>query len=190
VFSSRRSWWNVLGAGLLAAGTIAAATGTSLVSAGASPGPLVGPNQLFAGFVNGNHFSPTVRMACFGPIRPGETGHPLAGQTFSVQLEVDVPGGFTAATASLRRSRPRSRCPVQGAAMLSSRPNRQQATRGRTSFRSRSSASPDPARPSRPGQSAPADDRVDSGFSVRIGTWRGLPLALCPISCSRRPLPR
>jgi hypothetical protein len=100
VFSSRRSWWNVLGAGLLAAGTIAAATGTSLVSAGASPGPLVGPNQLFAGFVNGNHFSPTVRMACFGPIRPGETGHPLAGQTFSVQLEVDVPGGFTGSSAN------------------------------------------------------------------------------------------
>jgi hypothetical protein len=95
-----RRWWNLVGASLLAAGTVAAAAGTTVASASASPGPAVGPNQLFAGFVNGSHFSATVRMACFGPIRPGQTGHPLPGQTFSVQLEVDVPGGFTGSSAN------------------------------------------------------------------------------------------
>ena len=96
----RRTWWNVVGAGLMAAGTIAAVAGTTAVSASASPGRLVGPNQLFAGFVNGTHFSATVRMACFGPVRPGQTGHPLAGQTFAVEPEVDVPGGNTGSSAN------------------------------------------------------------------------------------------
>jgi hypothetical protein len=69
-------------------------------SAGASPGSVIGPNQLFAGFVNGSHFSATVRMACFGAIRPGQTGHPMGGQTFSVEREVDLPGGFTGTSAN------------------------------------------------------------------------------------------
>ena len=48
----------------------------------------VGPNQYFTGVING-HLGNTVipiaiRMACFGAIRPGETGHPMAGQTLAV----------------------------------------------------------------------------------------------------------
>ncbi len=104
--SSRRwrRWRNLLGAGFLAAGTIAAAAGATAVTATAAgattPATAIGPNQLFAGFVSGSHFRATVRMACFGPIRPGQTGHPLPGQTFAVQREVDVPGGFTGSSAN------------------------------------------------------------------------------------------
>jgi hypothetical protein len=56
------------------------------VRAGAG-GP-VGPHQYFAGVINGvdgNTVTPiSIQMACFGPLRPGETGHPLGGQTLAV----------------------------------------------------------------------------------------------------------
>lgn len=49
----------------------------------------IGPQQYFTGVVNGtagDTVSPIpVRMGCFGPLTPGETGHPLAGQTLSVR---------------------------------------------------------------------------------------------------------
>jgi hypothetical protein len=89
-----------LGAGLLTAGAMTVMVSSAVATAAASPGPLVGPNQLFAGFVNGRHSGATVRMACFGAIRPGQRGHPMAGQNFAVQLEVDVPGGFTGSSAN------------------------------------------------------------------------------------------
>src|SRR5579864_6920914 len=59
----------------------------------------VGPNQYFTGVINGHDGNTTIpiviRMACFGPIKPGETGHPEAGQTVAVhQL-------FPPATSSL-----------------------------------------------------------------------------------------
>jgi hypothetical protein len=48
----------------------------------------VGPNQYFSGVINGtdgNTATPiAIQMACFGPLRPGETGHPLGGQTLAV----------------------------------------------------------------------------------------------------------
>jgi hypothetical protein len=48
----------------------------------------VGPDQFFTGVINGhdgNTTSPiTIRMACLGPVKPGETGHPMAGQTLAV----------------------------------------------------------------------------------------------------------
>jgi hypothetical protein len=53
------------------------------------------PNQLFVGFVNNQRPSATIRMACFGPVRPGQTGHPVAGQTLTVTRSLDVPGGNT-----------------------------------------------------------------------------------------------
>jgi hypothetical protein len=89
------TWSSVLGAVLLAA----VLGGPAAASAGASPGPPVGPHQLFAGFVNGRHWGATIDMACFGAIRPGQTGHPVAGQTFAVEREVDVPGGYTGTAA-------------------------------------------------------------------------------------------
>ena len=77
----------------LLAGAFLTATATAAltlsVPAGAAVPPQgkIGPNQVFAGSVNGQTGFATpvvVRMACFGPIRPGQTGHPLAGQTLEV----------------------------------------------------------------------------------------------------------
>ncbi len=48
----------------------------------------VGPDQYFTGVINGhdgNTVTPiTIDMACFGAAMPGETGHPMAGQTLAV----------------------------------------------------------------------------------------------------------
>jgi hypothetical protein len=48
----------------------------------------IGPKQYFTGVINGHDGNTVVpiaiRMACFGAVRPGETGHPMAGQTLSV----------------------------------------------------------------------------------------------------------
>jgi hypothetical protein len=48
----------------------------------------VGPHQFFAGVINGKDGNTTVPipidMACFGPLTPGETGHPMGGQTLAV----------------------------------------------------------------------------------------------------------
>jgi hypothetical protein len=60
----------------------------------------IGPHQLFDGFVNHHRPTATILMACLGPIRPGQTGHPLRGQSLSVQPSVDVPGGYTGSAAN------------------------------------------------------------------------------------------
>jgi hypothetical protein len=44
----------------------------------------LGTHEMFGGRVDGATTAATVRMACFGPDRPGRTGHPLAGQTVGV----------------------------------------------------------------------------------------------------------
>jgi hypothetical protein len=71
----------------------------------AAAGPLrVGPDQYFVGLVNGltGQVQPVViQMACVGPIVPGETGHPVRGQTVSAfPSEDNAPFlGFTGADA-------------------------------------------------------------------------------------------
>lgn len=54
----------------------------------AGPRPRVGPHQSFDGLVNGHRGNAAVPVvvfvACAGPIRPGETGHPVAGQTVEI----------------------------------------------------------------------------------------------------------
>src|SRR5262249_54022980 len=65
------------------------------------PAP-IGPNQYFYGLVNDHAGQATIQMGCFGPIRPGQTGHPLAGQTVKV-LPAPAPTtsdlGFTGSAA-------------------------------------------------------------------------------------------
>jgi hypothetical protein len=51
----------------------------------------VAPNQYFVGVVNGRSGPAVIRMACFGPVSPGEKGHPLAGQTLAVRDLGKVP---------------------------------------------------------------------------------------------------
>src|ERR1700719_1497387 len=58
-----------------------------------------GPMQFFTGGINGtdcNTVNPiTIKMACYGAIHPGETGHPLRGQTLAVhQLFPPSPGSL------------------------------------------------------------------------------------------------
>jgi hypothetical protein len=65
----------------------------------------IGPNQAFVGLVNGSSFNAVIEMACFGPSRPGERGHPLAGQTLEVRpvgpVANPVAWGFTGAARQI-----------------------------------------------------------------------------------------
>ncbi len=45
----------------------------------------IGPGQYFVGAVNGETDMAVIRMACFGPVHPGQTGHPMAGQKLQVK---------------------------------------------------------------------------------------------------------
>ncbi|MGW5349576.1 hypothetical protein ACWERV_03530 [Streptomyces sp. NPDC004031] len=44
------------------------------------------PHQTFVGQVNGVTIGAVIQVGCFGPVSSTSTGHPLAGQTVSVQL--------------------------------------------------------------------------------------------------------
>jgi hypothetical protein len=87
---------------LLFASIVAASTALWASAAGAQiqPSP-IGPNQLFNGLVNGSSGSAVIRMACFGPIRPGQTGHPFAGQTVAVSRALEAGPGFTGLADSI-----------------------------------------------------------------------------------------
>jgi hypothetical protein len=74
-------------------------TAVSATEAAASlpGGGLIGPNQVFGALINGSNGSNEpviIKMACFGPTRPGQTGHPFAGQTVSVFRPEVIRGQF------------------------------------------------------------------------------------------------
>ena len=78
----------------VAAGALSAAPGV----AGAVPvqDPVViGPHQSFVGAVNGATSNAVIRMACFGPIQPGQLGHPMSGQSSEVERSTLLGAGFT-----------------------------------------------------------------------------------------------
>lgn len=50
----------------------------------------IGPNMPFVGLVNGVSSDAVITLACLGPITPGETGHPMAGQTVEVETVLPV----------------------------------------------------------------------------------------------------
>jgi hypothetical protein len=92
----------ILGAVLVLASS---ATVASRAGAAVTPPTKVGPNQYFSASIKGQLGvgSPaTIHMACFGPLRPGQTGHPMAGQTAEVfRPEVIVSHlGFTGPDAT------------------------------------------------------------------------------------------
>jgi hypothetical protein len=76
----------MVGLAVLAGGVPSGAAGE--VATGHAGAGRVGPDQYFTGVVNGtngNTVSPIpIQMACFGPVHPGQTGHPLKGQTLAV----------------------------------------------------------------------------------------------------------
>ncbi len=86
---TRRSVLSALAAGAAALSLLAIAG-----PAGARIyGDKVGPNQWFSAEVNGSlglSHPVAIQMACFGPIKPGETGHPFAGQTVAVSRAVAI----------------------------------------------------------------------------------------------------
>jgi len=82
---------------------VVAATAMVVVSAGAAipPQGKVGPRQYFEGLVNGQAGIGTpvaIKMACFGPVRPGEKGHPIAGQTVEVMRPLVIVVGHSGYT--------------------------------------------------------------------------------------------
>ncbi|RAG85971.1 hypothetical protein DN069_09370 [Streptacidiphilus pinicola] len=85
--SSARSTRHPLRSATLAAAVLGLATGLAGAVApaaqAADPAP-VGPNQFFSGLVNGSATDPAIQMACYGPVTPGELGHPLPGQSVEV----------------------------------------------------------------------------------------------------------
>ena len=66
---------------------VAAVTAVGLQAGPALASP-VGHKQYFTGVINGKDGNTTIpitiRMACFGTIKPGEKGHPMKGQTLAV----------------------------------------------------------------------------------------------------------
>ncbi len=84
---------------------VASSAGLTQVAAAATPPQgRIGPDQVFAASVAGQlgvGAPAAIQMACFGPLRRGETGHPLAGQSVEVFRPevVDTHDGFTGPAA-------------------------------------------------------------------------------------------
>jgi hypothetical protein len=79
----------------LAAAVLVAATALPASAEVADPAP-IGPHEYFYGFVNGQTSHTVIKMACYGPVFPGQTGHPLPGQTVEVR-----PAGIASSLAGL-----------------------------------------------------------------------------------------
>ncbi|HEY3479978.1 MAG TPA: hypothetical protein VGL02_13865 [Streptomyces sp.] len=79
-----------LGALALLGGAVALSTAGPAAADVVDPGPIA-PHQLFVGQVNGVTTGAVIKVGCFGPVTPGETGHPMAGQTVDVMPAVAVP---------------------------------------------------------------------------------------------------
>lgn len=87
---------------LAMAGLLAIGSGATASAAVQDPVP-IGPNEFFIGLVNGSNgvSSPAIiQTSCFGPVQPGQTGHPLPGQTVEVQEVVPVSVGTVGYTGN------------------------------------------------------------------------------------------
>lgn len=80
---------------VIAATAVAMFGGASAATAQVAP---IGPNQFFTGLVNGTHTNAVIDMVCPGPAFPGQTGHPVSGQTVSV-TQSSTATGFTGSLA-------------------------------------------------------------------------------------------
>ncbi len=89
-------------AGVLLAGSGALTAAVAAPSAASVQDPIpVQPNTAFFGLVNGKTVGATILVGCFGPIVPGQTGHPLAGQYVQADstLPVTTTDGYTGSAA-------------------------------------------------------------------------------------------
>lgn len=64
----------------------------------------VGPNQFFQGLVNGRTTQSSILIACLGPVRPGQLGRPLPGQSVMVSLAPSTSPASVGFTGSAARS--------------------------------------------------------------------------------------
>lgn len=87
--------------GALALALLTSATAAAVAAPVQDPIP-IGPNMSFHGLVNGAAVNATIQVGCFGPIVPGQTGHPLAGQ--SIEADSTPPSttadGYTGSTGN------------------------------------------------------------------------------------------
>jgi len=80
------------------------AVGVIIAAASAQPSSTaIGPNQAFIGLVNGKYPTAIVTVACPGPGRLGQTGHPVGNQTIGL-----TPAPSTATTTGFTGSRGKS----------------------------------------------------------------------------------
>jgi hypothetical protein len=90
--------WGVAGMATLASlFAVQLAVGAGIAGAQAPAGGRIRPHQVFGALVNGKNgvSSPVeIQMACAGPIKKGETGHPVAGQTVTVFQPEAIAGHF------------------------------------------------------------------------------------------------
>lgn len=77
---------------------VAALAAVALTAGGAAAQQPIGPNQQFAGVINGSAQDATIFMVCPGPGSPGRTGHPRSGQ--GVQVVQNAGSGFTGSAAT------------------------------------------------------------------------------------------
>ena len=77
------------------AALVAVMTLAGTANAVIDPAP-IGPNSFFTGDVNGASQNGTIKTDCFGPIRPGEQGHPVGNQFVAV-----IPGPSSTANVSV-----------------------------------------------------------------------------------------
>ena len=76
--------------------TLSLFAGAGGAGAAITPISKILPDQQFVGLVNGKTQDATINMACFGPVHPGEMGHPFAGQWAEVlKAEVIARFGYT-----------------------------------------------------------------------------------------------
>jgi len=81
-------------AALVVAASLFAGTGPAWSAS--PPVSKIRPGQQFVGLVNGSTQDATIKMACFGPVRPGQEGHPFAGQWAEVlKAEAIARFGYT-----------------------------------------------------------------------------------------------
>jgi hypothetical protein len=73
--------------------TLSLFVGAGGAGAAITPISKILPDQQFVGLVNGKTQDATINMACFGPVLPGEMGHPFAGQWAEV-LKAEVIRNF------------------------------------------------------------------------------------------------
>ncbi len=87
---------------VLAAALLLAAPAAAYASPIVDPAP-IGPNQAFIGQINGATTGATLKMACFGPVFPGQTGHPMDNQTATalpVVAPISTRPGYTGSLAT------------------------------------------------------------------------------------------